>query len=180
MVAKKIPCRSVPPSCGGFSLIELMIVIAIIVIAMAALVPSIRDFMSGQRVKSASLDLATAAMFARSEALKRGAQITVVAANGNDLSQGWCVIFGTGTASDCNLDVPGSKVMRLQQPLPNVTFAFVPSASAAPITFNSAGRLATAVNIEITDVTSTVDSPLVRCLIVDVSGSTRSKKGSCS
>lgn len=158
---------------SGFSLVELLIVIALIGVALAAAVPSISSFMGGGRVRSAVLDFSAAAMFARSEAMKRGAQIFIKAPSNNDLEGGWCVVFGDSTA-DCSLSAPGPLVMRLQPALPGVNITW--KTTAGPIGFNTSGRLSNAVKLEFSDPAS---SDRVRCLTIDVSGSSTSKKGAC-
>ncbi len=55
----------------GFTLMELMVVLAIVAIALSLAVPSLRDFMRNSRLTSASNDLLAALNLARSEAVKR-------------------------------------------------------------------------------------------------------------
>jgi len=158
---------------AGFSLAELVVVIAIIGITLAVAVPGIRDFMAGQRVKSAALDFSSAAMFARSEAMKRGAQIFIKAPSSNDFTGGWCVLFADSTA-DCNLTVPEPETMRIQPPLAGVAINW--NTTAGPIGFNTSGRLTGAVKLEFSE---SADGSYLRCLTIDVSGSATSKSGGC-
>lgn len=158
----------------GFSLVELMVVIALISVVMAVAVPGIRDFMAGQRVKSAVLDFSAAAMFARGEAMKRGAQIFIKAPSSNNLAGGWCVVF-LDSAAECNLSIPGDSVMRLQQPLPGVAIGW--STTAGPIGFNASGRLSGGqVKLQFSEAGN---GGYARCLTIDVSGSSTSKPGDC-
>jgi type IV fimbrial biogenesis protein FimT len=156
----------------GFSLPELMVVIAIMAIVMGYAVPGLRDLMATERVKSASFDLITAAMYARSEAGKRGNSISIKAASSNNLETGWCVIFGT--AADCDLTTPAAETMRVQQGYSTVSFTW--KTSAGPISFGQTGRLSTQVQLEIADISNT---NLKRCVIIDVTGVPSSRSGAC-
>ena len=82
----------------GFNLIELMVVVTIAAIMLGIGVPSFREFTASQRVKNAAFDFAAALLLARSEAIKRNAEVTV-ARSGTDWASGWTVIAGTTTLS---------------------------------------------------------------------------------
>lgn len=155
----------------GFSLVEMMVVIAIMGIVMAFAVPAIRDLLANQRMKSASFNLVVTAMYARSEAVKRYLPVNVVAASSNNLTNGWCVTVG----STCSLTAPDSSTMKLQQPQSGVTYTFF--TTAGPIAFNRSGRLGSVVKVQIAD----AEMPtLQRCVTIDVSGSARAVVGACS
>jgi type IV fimbrial biogenesis protein FimT len=82
---------------AGFTLIELMIVIAIVAIIAALAVPSYRDMAERNRLKEAAESLASDMRFARTEAIKKSKdlRLTLVAAT-------WCYgIDDDNTACDC-------------------------------------------------------------------------------
>jgi type IV fimbrial biogenesis protein FimT len=62
----------------GFTLVELIIVIAVVGMVLALAVPSFRDFMLVQRLKSTNAQLVTDLMLARSEAVGRGTYLRIV------------------------------------------------------------------------------------------------------
>ena len=61
----------------GFTLLELMVVLAIAGVLMAIGIPSMRDFMRNSRITSAANDVMAALHFTRSEAIKRRMPVTL-------------------------------------------------------------------------------------------------------
>ena len=99
-----------PPALGqrtterGFSLLEVMVVVAILAILAALAGPSFTPMIERWRVRSATEDLQSSLYFARSEAIKRGGGISVAAKDGADWSSGWQVKSGTDVVQ--NTDQP--------------------------------------------------------------------------
>jgi type IV fimbrial biogenesis protein FimT len=89
---------------SGFTLIELMVTVAIAAILITAAGPSFTDLVSGAKADSAVRRLANSFAYARSEAVTRGADIRVCAtADGitcsaipADWTLGWLVVDGAG------------------------------------------------------------------------------------
>lgn len=156
---------------NGFTLLEVLVVIAIMGILMAVGVPGIRTLLNVQKMKSATFDLVTTAMLARSEAIKwsgaSGASISIVAPS-NDFSNGWCIVFTSTTA--CNLTAPADGVMQIIKPTANMTYAY--QGTAAPIVFTRTGRLAgnAAVTLRVTDLDNYATP---RCVTFDTNGNAR-------
>lgn len=78
----------------GFTLTELMITVTILAILLGIGVPSFLEFIRNSRVSTQTNEFASALNLARSEALKRGQPVTILAAGGADMANGWCVFFG--------------------------------------------------------------------------------------
>ncbi len=74
----------------GFTLVEMMMTIAVFVVLTIIAVPYLGTFIQSQRVKNAAMDISSSVMFARSEAIKRNAQIDIVA-NAGGWAAGWQV-----------------------------------------------------------------------------------------
>jgi type IV fimbrial biogenesis protein FimT len=75
----------------GFTLPELLAVVAIVSILAAVAAPSMSGLVAGQRARAAGSDLLTALVLARSEAIKRNAQVTLQPASGADWTSGWTI-----------------------------------------------------------------------------------------
>jgi len=62
---------------AGFTLPELLIVLTVLAVLMAAGLPSFGEFVRNQRLKTASFDLFSTLVMSRSEAINRNASVTV-------------------------------------------------------------------------------------------------------
>jgi type IV fimbrial biogenesis protein FimT len=83
----KVPCAS-----KGFSLVEMMVTIAIAGILLTIAVPSFRDLIQRQRITATVNDLFFAIKLARSEAIQRGGRVDLVPVDaGGDWAKGWAV-----------------------------------------------------------------------------------------
>ncbi|MGY0503795.1 GspH/FimT family pseudopilin [Luteimonas sp. e5] len=82
---------------AGFTLVELMVTIAVLAILVGIAMPSFRDTMRSNRLVSATNDLTSALALARTEAIRntRGAGVCAstagTACDGSDWSNGWMV-----------------------------------------------------------------------------------------
>ena len=61
----------------GFTLIELLVTVSIAAILLTLAIPNMRDFMLNNRLVTQNNELALALAYAKSEAVKRGARVTV-------------------------------------------------------------------------------------------------------
>jgi type IV fimbrial biogenesis protein FimT len=135
----------------GFTLIELVVTVAIVAILVSLAAPSMRKIIDTQHVRSGADNLQTALLFARSEAIKRAVNVSVVPSGGKWTS-GWAV------------QLPDNSVLRQQASLAgNLT-----QISGTTITYQVNGRvtaLPNPIKFETSDVTIAA-----RCVKVDLSG----------
>jgi type IV fimbrial biogenesis protein FimT len=90
--------RNQPEYSSGFTLIELMVTIAIAGILLGVAIPSFTDTIASNRLTTTTNELVTALNLARSEAIKRGVRVTLCkSANGSSCTnsgnwlQGWII-----------------------------------------------------------------------------------------
>lgn len=146
----------------GFTLIEAMVVISIMAILAGTSVSSFVWLNQSTQVRGATFDLIADLDFARSEAVKRNANIVVAPRNG-DWVNGWTITFAGNVLR--SRDAVGAAV------------GF--TAAPATLTFNGAGRrdLDTVSNFQICPPTGGTNGRTVR---LDPSGLSRSTKTPCS
>jgi len=96
----------------GFTIIEILLVIVIMGVLLTIAAPSFVTFTSSQKVKTASFDVYAAMMFARSEAIKRRANVTITPVS-SDWKNGWTVSTTIGGVDT---------TLRSQDSLSGVTF----------------------------------------------------------
>jgi type IV fimbrial biogenesis protein FimT len=102
--------RATPPA-FGFSLIETLVVIAIVAIAMAIAIPSFGSMMQKNRLSSAASALQVSLSLARSEAIKRGidSRVTVTAnTTAGVWTNGWTVFLDRTTTANNGVSPPAS------------------------------------------------------------------------
>ena len=157
--------RTVVCHAAGFTLIEAMVVVALIAILSAIAAPSMRSFIGTMNSKSAAFDLIGDLTLARSEAIKRNQTAAVTPVSG-DWAQGWAVIASGATvrarpALSSSLSVSG--------------------APGTGVTFRPNGRLAndTAPDNLTWSISSTISGVTARCVVISPTGSARSKQGTC-
>jgi type IV fimbrial biogenesis protein FimT len=101
---KSQPRIARPTGASGFTILELMIAVAVLAILMGIAVPSFTEMIRQNRLATQTNDLLTATAVARSEAVKRGARVTLCPANGDNSdcsdeaqwNTGWLVITDDG------------------------------------------------------------------------------------
>ncbi|WP_189359166.1 GspH/FimT family pseudopilin [Undibacterium squillarum] len=130
----------------GFSMVELMIVVAITGILMALAMPAYRDFINRQQMQAAALEFYAAVNLTRAEAIKRGDQVTMAAADGADWKSGWTIFL------DANNNLrrdSGEQIIMTHDALPAtlaVASAFT-DATAPYISYTGNGRSRTKASV---------------------------------
>ena len=153
---------------AGFTMIEMMMTIAIATIVMTLAIPSFRYITNANRISAEINGLLGDMQFARAEAIKEGQGVTVCvstdhttcAANDTDWEHGWIVVSS----------LPAVGVLRVQNQFSSTdTFQ---SLTLSTVTFNREGYAAGIANggslITLHD--STATSAWTRCLSLSFSG----------
>jgi type IV fimbrial biogenesis protein FimT len=119
-------------SMQGMTLVEMMVVLALIGIGMTIATPSFNAMIGRNQAATQINELVSAINLARSEASKSSGSVRVLAVSGDeDFADGWCVV--AGTTADCT-----GTVIRSFPALTNVVSVMSESAS---IQFNSFGEV---------------------------------------
>lgn len=90
----------------GFTLVELIVTIAIVAIVAAIALPSYREFMLRMNTTTLTNDLVGALNIARTEAVRRGRSVAVIS-NGGNWNNGWQIVVAK-TVSGSLEDPPTS------------------------------------------------------------------------
>jgi len=149
----------------GFTLIEVVVVVALLAIVATIAAPSFRSFIGTMNSKSAAFDLISDLTVARSEAIKRNANVTVTPMGG-DWAKGW--------------EVAASGVKLRERAA--LTSSLSVGGDAGAVVFTPNGRMAddTSTAIQKWSISSTIGGVTARCVIISPTGSARSKSGGCS
>ena len=121
-----------PDATRGFTLIELLVTLSVAAILLGVAVPNFQLFVMNNRMASQANDLITAFNMARSEAVKRAANVMVCAGTS-------CNVAGSWTQGWIVADAAGNPI-RVQQPLGGANTLMPGADVASKITFTSNGR----------------------------------------
>ena len=143
----------------GFTLIEILVAIAIIGILSSLAAPSLSRLMADQRAKSAATNLYVALSVTRSEAIKHNSSVTLAPKSGS-WQNGWQVQDPEGGAALLDANATGVPI----------------SGGPASVIYNSAGRLSGTVAPHFTVGESGMPQ---RCVTVDLSGRPSTKASAC-
>lgn len=130
---------------SGFTMVELLTTLVVLAILLAIAAPSMATFINNSRLRSSQGELVAALMLARSEATKRGTDVTVDAAvrgvTGAEFSGGWRVFLDANRNGQWDA---GEEIIRNYPALSgNQRFGAARGASVVEwVVFNSRGFLA--------------------------------------
>ena len=147
---------------SGFTLIELMVVVAVLGLLASIAIPSFQSILASQRMRSVAFDMMTDLLFARSEAIKRGENVVLAPATGGWTS-GWTVRVSSSSELVSQKPGVGSSVTFLSSP--------------ASVTYDQNGRvsnISSSANFALTDGTRN------RCISIDPSGRPKSSLAGCA
>ena len=144
----------------GFTLVELMITLAILTILLGIALPSFQSMIASQKIKTAAADLQSSLLLARSEALKRNANVTLAPAATGQWNRGW-TLSALATTLHSNGPVKG-----------------IPITGPATVVFQGSGRL-TRTSTNSTFRLSSDETSDVRCVGIDLSGIARVTTSGC-
>ncbi len=146
----------------GFTLVELMVTIAVFAIIVSLAVPSMQQMISSQRVRAVASDIASDLVIARNEAVKRGDNVQLA-----PVASGWAGGWTLKVASTSELlssrNAAGSGIMFASSPV--------------TVTYDKYGRLSGAVSVVRFSINNSGASQ--RCVSIDPSGRPKSSASAC-
>lgn len=174
----------------GFSLIEMVVALAVIGILMASIMPSVSEWMTNSKVRMAADSIQSGLQAARGEAVKRNRSITLwlVTLSDNKVMDDSCKVSATGASWVVSVNSPDGKcsaaastttdpMVVQSHPSGEGSAGVTASATAADgstaassVTFNGFGQVTGASQIGKIDVTAPNATRSLR-LIVSTSGS---------
>ena len=143
---------------SGFTLVELLTVLVVLVIFITIAVPSFNELIASQRVQMAAMDVFTSLLRARSEAIKQNTDVTLSPVG--TWTGGWTVAVG-GT----NIDTHAAT---------NNIFISDPGV----VTYRSSGQVAGSIKPKFS--VSATQTAQKRCVQVNLSGEPVVTNGACS
>ncbi|MES2741771.1 MAG: GspH/FimT family protein [Pseudomonadota bacterium] len=132
----------------GFSLIELLVAMAVAAVLLAAGLPDLGAMIARQRLRTTANDLFAAIELTRSQAITRGRRVMMAPLDpaGRDWLQGWAVFVDRN--GDGRPDQEDDWIFTRGAVAPGITIrsGFVPLSAPFYIAYNGAGRSCSAIN----------------------------------
>lgn len=168
----------------GFSLMELIVVVAVLAIVAAFALPGFAEVVRSNRLASASNELLTSISYARSEAIRntRGAAICAstdgaTCSEDGDWSEGW--IIWADLNANGSIDADTETVLRFNQGNPRIEV----DGQAGTVRFDPRGRLHASIGAPFTFDVALDECPagreLVRAVRVSATGQARMTRENC-
>lgn len=152
----------------GFTVVEVLVTFLLIGISATVAIPAYQSFIATNRIKTAAFDMVADLTLARSEAIKRNANVKMIA---NTTRQTDCTLSADSAAwaNGWTLCV-GNIILRSHVSLTGL--AISESSGALSITYNSIGRPASATSrlMFTVDVATPSTKASPRCVGIDISG----------
>ncbi|QKT02967.1 GspH/FimT family pseudopilin [Ectothiorhodospiraceae bacterium 2226] len=152
-----------PTRTGGFTLVELMVALAVLGILAAIAAPSLGTFVVNQRVKTEAANLFADLNYARAEAIKRNGRVWVRPNDGN-WENGWVIVADGATSYDsCRTTPNNTDCVRLKSAIEGLSIT-----GPDLLIYERSGRLSTTgATIELCNTTG---GAFQRTIRIDLSG----------
>lgn len=134
----------------GFTLVELMVTVAVVAILATVAAPQIQGFVAAYRLRTVTNELASSLAYARSEAIKRGwsvtlcksanasaAQPTCSTANSTSWQQGWLIFVDYNEDRQLTVNAPADQLLRAV--VPEVTDMTITTNNGAYVAYKGSG-----------------------------------------
>ncbi|HSM97839.1 MAG TPA: GspH/FimT family pseudopilin [Gallionella sp.] len=170
----KASSTSVPgTSASGFTLTELLMVLAVVGILTMIALPNLKSLSQSQRVKNASYELFSGLSLTRNEAIKRNSDVTLTATMNAKNEVSWVI-----TAAP----VPPATLpttIRTKDYISGVAMT-VTGLPGTQVVYHRNGRPANTATFQIDAAGVTTPTEFVRCVTIELSGMPRVRQGTCT
>lgn len=126
----------------GFTLIEMMVTVAIVAILATIAIPNLREFLDNTKLQSAVGDVSVSLRLAQSEAMKRGTNVSIRTrgSDGSTFASGW-TMFVDGVPATGVVPTASPVILLQQDAMPEnvVIRRYASGALSASITFSAEG-----------------------------------------
>lgn len=123
---------------AGITLVEIVIVVAILIIVSAIAIPSYQQMIQNSRIKTAAESILSGLQIARAEAVKRNANVQFNFRTGS----GWTVCLSPATPGNCPTTDDATTIQsRSGAETSAVTVTVAPASTTGPYVFNSFGMM---------------------------------------
>lgn len=153
---------------GGFTLVELMVGIALLAVLLSVAIPSYQGAIANQNVGAAASALQSAIALTRSEAIKRNSSVSLRPVTVGNWTGGWWI----APVSSNSLEA----ALHRERPTGGVT---VLASDAGALVFNRSGRLSGSLERTF-QIEASADPDKKRCVTVSLDGRSGGKAGGCS
>lgn len=161
---------------AGFTLIESMIVVTVAAILLGLAVPSFQRFLDNQRLATVVNELHAAIRLTRSEAIKRGVRVDLVAqGNPANWGEGWIVLVDANTNGVADV---GEEIIFRRGPVNGgFTLASAMTDNSRPyIAYDGTGRTrtnASAQGVQLGNITVSREGTALRRIVINFLGRPR-------
>jgi len=121
---------------AGFTLVELMVGLAVLGILIAAASPSFREAVTARRLEAGTTQIVSAIRLARAEAIKRAGLVAVRPLSGTDWTSGLLVHVEADSNASNALTAADTLVRQFAMPSPSS----FPASNPAALAFDAQGR----------------------------------------
>ena len=155
-----------PRPMAGFTVLELVIVVTLAGILATIAIPSFSGLIAEQRAKAVATDLVLALTRARSEAIKRNANVSLTPVDADDWAKGWQITDASSNVLDSHGAAPAQ-----------ISIGATLTGSGNSVIYQNSGRIDPALTGTVAfEITSAQYSTGYRCVTTDLSGRPNTKK----